>query len=37
MELPYYPFVYGVAFASFAVCLVLVVTVIKEWMKVVDK
>ena len=37
LELPYYPFVYGVAFASFAVCLVLVVTVIKEWTKVVDK
>jgi TRAP-type C4-dicarboxylate transport system permease small subunit len=37
LELPYYPFVYGVAFASLAVCLVLLVTVINEWMKVVDK
>jgi TRAP-type C4-dicarboxylate transport system permease small subunit len=36
LELPYYPFVYGVAFASFAVCLVLIMTVINEWMKVLD-
>ena len=37
LELPYYPFVYGVAFASFAVCLVLILTVIHEWLKVFDK
>jgi TRAP-type C4-dicarboxylate transport system permease small subunit len=37
LQLPFYPFVYGVAFASFAVCLVLAMTVINEWMKVFDK
>jgi len=37
LQLPYYPFVYGVAFASFAVCLVLILTVIHEWLKVFDK
>jgi TRAP-type C4-dicarboxylate transport system permease small subunit len=37
LQLPYYPFVYGVAFASFAVCLVLILTVIQEWLKVLDK
>ena len=36
LELPYYPFVYGVAFASFAVCLVLVMTVIIELVKVFE-
>jgi TRAP-type C4-dicarboxylate transport system permease small subunit len=37
LQMPYYPFVYGVAFASFAVCLVLAMTVINEWMKVFHK
>jgi TRAP-type C4-dicarboxylate transport system permease small subunit len=37
LQLPYYPFVYGVAFASFAVCLVLIMTVIHAWLKVLDK
>jgi TRAP-type C4-dicarboxylate transport system permease small subunit len=37
LQLPYYPFVYGVAFASFAVCLVLTMTIINEWMKVFAK
>lgn len=37
LQLPYYPFVYGVAFASFAVCLVLAMTVMNEWMKVFGK
>jgi TRAP-type C4-dicarboxylate transport system permease small subunit len=36
LQLPFYPFVYGVAFASFAVCLVLAMTVMKEWLKVFD-
>ena len=37
LQLPFYPFVYGVALASFAVCLVLAMAVINEWMKVFDK
>lgn len=37
LQLPYYPFVYGVAFASFAVCLVLAMNVTNEWMKVFHK
>ncbi|MEJ2587926.1 MAG: TRAP transporter small permease [Deltaproteobacteria bacterium] len=37
LELPYYPFVYGLGFAAAAVCLVLLMTVIDEGRKVVDK
>jgi TRAP-type C4-dicarboxylate transport system permease small subunit len=37
LQLPYYPFVYGLSFASLAVCLVLALNVINEWMKVFDK
>jgi len=37
LELPYYPFVYGLAFAAAAVCLVLLTMVISEGRKVVDK
>jgi len=36
LELPYYPFIYGVAVASVAVCLVLLITVTKESRKVVS-
>ena len=37
LELPYYPFVYGLAFSAAAVCLVLILTVINEGRKVVDR
>ena len=37
LQLPYYPFVYGLAFAAFAVCLVLAMTIINEWTKVFDQ
>ena len=30
LELPYYPFVYGLAFGAFAVCMVLLVTLINK-------
>lgn len=31
LRLPFYPFVYGVAFSSFTVCLVLIVAIIHQW------
>jgi len=37
LELPFYPFVYGLAFAAAAVCLVLIMTIIGEGRKAVDK
>ncbi|MFC1883252.1 TRAP transporter small permease [Thermodesulfobacteriota bacterium] len=37
LQLPYYPFVYGVAFGAFAVCMVLAFIFINEWTKVLEK
>ena len=37
LELPYYPFVYGMAFGAFAVCLVLLLRIMEEGGKVVEK
>lgn len=37
LELPYYPFVYGVAFSAAAVCLVILIDLIKNVKKVIGK
>jgi TRAP-type C4-dicarboxylate transport system permease small subunit len=37
LQLPYYPFIYGIAFSAFTVCLVLLILVINEWTKVLKK
>lgn len=37
LRLPFYPFVYGVALSALAVCIVLIVAMIKEFMKVFDQ
>lgn len=37
LELPFYPFVYGIAFAAAAVCLVLLVDFLKDLVKVSGK
>jgi len=37
LQLPYYPFILGISLSSFAVCLVLIVRVAKEWKKVIEK
>jgi len=37
LQFPFYPFVYGVAFSSFAVCLVLIILGVSEWIKVRKK
>jgi TRAP-type C4-dicarboxylate transport system permease small subunit len=37
LQLPYYPFVYGVAFGAFAVCMVLGLIFVNEWTKVLKR
>ncbi|MCF8062561.1 MAG: TRAP transporter small permease [Deltaproteobacteria bacterium] len=37
LRLPYYPFIYGVSLSAFTVCLVLLLRVVKEWKKVLEK
>ena len=37
LQIPYYPFIYGIAFSAFTVCLVLMIIVINEWIKVLKE
>jgi len=37
LRLPYYPFIFGIAFSAFTVCLVLIVLISSEWQKVLKK
>ncbi len=37
LELPYYPFVYGMALGAFAVCLVLLLGIFEKGVKVFEK
>jgi len=37
LQIPFYPFIYGIALSAFTVCLVLVVIVMSEWKKVFKK
>ena len=37
LQIPYYPFIYGISFSAFTVCLVLIVIVANEWKKVLEK
>ena len=37
LQLPYYPFIYGIAFSAFTVSLVLLIIVVNEWIKVLKK
>ena len=37
LELPFYPFVYGIAFSALVVCLILLLDFIKNTMKILEK
>ena len=37
LQIPYYPFIYGITLSSFAVCLVLIILLVNEWIKVLEK
>jgi TRAP-type C4-dicarboxylate transport system permease small subunit len=37
LQIPYYPFIYGVSFSAFTLCLVLIVIIFNEWKKVFEK
>ena len=37
LQLPYYPFIYGIALSAFTVCLVLLIIVVNEWSKAFKK
>jgi hypothetical protein len=37
LELPFYPFVYGIAFSAAVVCLILLSDLIKNALKILEK
>jgi TRAP-type C4-dicarboxylate transport system permease small subunit len=37
LQVPFYPFILGISFSAFTVCLVLIVQVVNEWKKVIER